>query len=233
MTTVEINIIESLYSLHLVGIVLGVFATLYIDFLISKLCRKGRVSKRMYLRFRLMNKISIFGALLIWSSLLVGFSLPELATSQAILSEQLWAGVTILCFLSVNLYLIRKHALPRAKRLLGLSIYGGLSDGEHDQMLGIGALSSVSWVALLLLWMLDAGYLPIAVAATYETLMIGYLIAMSLALVFGKFGGRLARARFFSKLESKRSKYRSLVRTYARRSVVRARMVDTQLDTQM
>ncbi len=176
---INFNLVESLHSLHLVGISLGVLATLYIDFLISKLCRNGRVSKRLYLRLRFMNKISIFGALLIWSSMLIRFSLPEIAGSELLLSETLWAGVTVLCFLSLNLYMIRKHALPRAKRLLGLSIYGGLSDGEHDQMLGIGALSSVSWVALLLLWLLSSGNLPVAISASYETLMTGYLIAMA------------------------------------------------------
>ena len=214
------QIFQYLSYAQLAAIVLGIAATIYLDFKLSHLCGKGRITKRIYLQIRAVNKISIFAALAVWSTLLIQISHYGVTDPTALTAQDLWARISIGTVLALNLYLIRHLALPKAKRRIGLSIYGALSDSQLNRMLGIGAISSISWVALLLLWMIGKGLLSFSVGESYPIIMTMYLLSLACALMFCKFSGKWARQRFFENLEKKRKRYSKITRTTARRNVV-------------
>jgi len=217
------QILQSLKYVQLFAIVLGVCVTLLLDWQLSKLCRRGLITKRLYLRMRLINKTGIFAAAVVWSTLLIEISHNASVNFEALVSQDLWARISICTILSLNLYMIRRLALPRAKKRIGLSIYGGLTDSQFNRMLGIGAISSISWVALLLLWLLAYNLLPLQGQIHYLMIMAVYLAALGVALVFCNYRGNSARERFFKKLEKKKSRRNKVKRTNARRAYVEAR----------
>ncbi|MBX2885099.1 MAG: hypothetical protein KTR32_34395 [Granulosicoccus sp.] len=214
------QIFQYLNYAQLAAILLGIAATIYLDFKLTRLCGKGRITKRLYLHIRAINKTSIFAALVVWSTLLIQISHYGITDPSALAAQDLWARISIGTVLGLNLYLIRHLALPKAKRRIGLSIYGALSDSQLNRMLGIGAISSISWVALLLLWLMGKGVFALSLGESYPAIMSIYVLTVVAALAFCKFCGKWARQRFFENLEKKRTKYRKITRTTARRNVV-------------
>jgi len=236
------QILQSLKYVQLLAIVLGIGVTLLQDWQLSRLCGKGLITKRLYLRMRLVNKTGIFAAAVVWSTLLIQISHYASVNFEALVSQDLWARITICTILSMNLYAIRWLALPRAKKRIGLSIYGGLTDSQFNRMLGIGAISSISWVALLLLWLLAHDFLSLPNHMQYLAIMVIYFATLGVALLFSMFRGNFARMRFFKKLEKKKNKRGKIKRTNARRTYEQTRkstprysislMQDTKLSIQ-
>ena len=212
---------QYLSYVQLAAIILGIAATVYMDMKLFRLYGKGRITKRLYLRLRLINKVSVFAALVVWSTLLIQISHYGVVDPSALNAQDLWARISIGTVLGLNLYLIRHLALPKARRRIGLSIYGSVSNKHLNRMLGIGAISSISWASLLLLWMIGEDILLVSFAESYPIIMSIYVILVVVALVFGRYYGRWMRRRFFKKLEVRRKKHHQakVKRTAARRDV--------------
>ncbi len=217
------QILQSLKYVQLFAIALGLCATLIMDWQFSKLCGRGLITKRLYLRMRLLNKTGISAVCVIWSTLLIQISHYASVNFEALVSQDLWARISICVILSLNLYLVRRFALPRAKKRIGLSVYGGLTDSQLNRMLGIGTISGISWVALLLLWLHAQNLLPLPGQIHYLVIMATYFASLAVALLFCLYKGNSARERFFQKLEKKKNRRNKVKRTNARRAYAEAR----------
>lgn len=211
---------DSIFTLHLLGILMGAGGAFYMGLVLSRLCDSGKITRQVYLKLRYSNKVCIFAAAVLWSTTAVNISYLGNTSPQGLLGAELWASLTVIGFLTLNLYLIRRYALPVAKARLGVSIFGGLSKHQLAGMLTMGAVSTISWITVFLLWMrtsagnLDGSFL------TYTAIVLVYLLGVGAAVMFGWAGSSWISSRFFRSLERKQSRYNRLVSVGKRKRVV-------------
>ena len=213
---------NSIYTLHLLGILIGAGGAFYMGLVLTKLCDTGKITRQIYLKLRYANKVCIFAATVLWSTMAINISYLGNTSPEGLLAAELWASLTVIGFLTANLYLIRRVALPIAKARLGISIFGGLSNLQISGMLTMGAVSTISWITVFLMWMrTSVGTLDGSII-TYSSIVLVYLAGIAVAVALSRVGAVWVSNRFFRNLERKQSYYNRLVTVGRNRRVVHA-----------
>ena len=188
--------------------VIGVISAFSIGIVISKLCASGYVTKRIYQRFRYSLKTCVFGATLVWSMSLINISYLANVSPDLLIDARFWASLAVLGVLSFNLYVMRRYAIPMAKKRIGVSIFGGLTNDQQNRMIVLGAVSTVSWITMLtvaLMHQVAPGIQNFVMA--FGIILGSYLLAILFCLLVGSLGGRMIRKRFFARLRARQAQY--------------------------
>ena len=202
---------NTILYIHLAATIVGIAAAFYLEVIRSQLCSTGNITRRIYLSVRRAVKICIFAAALLWSTSLVYISYKA-NVAEVLLDDPLfWARITITAVISYNLLLITHVAMPMAKRLIGVSIFGGLTESQQNKMIAMAAVSGISWITITVL-----GFVKLNTGGQDPLLLYGFIVLVYVAaLVAGvflsKIGGILIRRRFLQRMDRKRSNHRRLV----------------------
>ena len=100
--------------------------------------------------------------------------------------------------------------MPMAKKRIGVSIFGGLTDSQQNKMIAMAAVSGVSWITIAVLGFVNLntkGQEPLLV---YGFIILVYAILLAAGLLLSKLGGRMIRHRFLKRMEEKESYHRRL-----------------------
>jgi len=164
------------------------------------------------MNFRYALKVCILGAAIVWSSTFIYISFLANIDPVAAIDPGFWARITIVALVSCNLYYMRKVVLPMAKKRVGMSIFGGLTDVQQNRMIALGAVSSISWITILVLAMvgrMGAGVQDFVMI--YGAIMAVYFLAVGACVVIGRIAGHLIRQRFKQRLRKKQYYYQKIV----------------------
>ena len=196
---------------HLAATIVGIAAAFYLEMIRSKLCGTGNITRQIYVSVRRGVKICIFAAALLWSTSLVYISYKANVAGVLLDDPLFWARITITAVISYNLLLITHVALPMAKKLIGVSIFGGLTESEQNKMIAMAAVSGISWITITVL-----GFVKLSTGGQDPLLVYGFIVlvyaaALIVGILLSKIGGILIRKRFLQRMDQKRSNHRRLV----------------------
>jgi hypothetical protein len=207
-----VDFAQLVLTLHWIGIGIGAIAAFYLGLVLSKLCATGDLTKTIYLNFRQALKACILGAAIVWSSTLVYISYLANVNPVSAIDPGFWARVTVVALITINLYYIRTVVLPMARQRVGVSIFGGLTDVQQNRMITLGAISSISWITILVLGLIGKiGNSLQDFALIYGAIMAVYLLAIGACVLAGRYGGHWIRQRFKQRLRQKQFYYQKLV----------------------
>ena len=195
---------------HLAATILGIIAAFYLEMIRSRLCQTGNITRHIYLKARRAIKACIFATALLWSTCLIYISYQANVSGTLISDPVFWARITITAVISYNLLLIAHVAMPMAKKRIGVSIFGGLTDSQQNKMIAMAAVSGVSWITIAVLGFVNLntkGQEPLLV---YGFIILVYAILLAAGLLLSKLGGRMIRHRFLKRMEEKESYHRRL-----------------------
>ena len=196
---------------HLAATIIGIAAAFYLELIRAKLCNSGNVTRRIYLGFRRAVKICIFATALLWSTSLVYISYHANVAGMLIGDPIFWARITITVVISYNLLLVTHVALPMVKNLVGISIFGGLTESQQNKMIAMASVSGISWITITVLGFVKLNTAGQDTLLVYGFIVLVYAIALCAGLLLSKVGGFMLRKRFLQRMEEKRTNHRRLV----------------------
>ena len=203
---------QNVLSLHVIGVVLGAMGAFTMGLVLSKLCANGDLTRKIYQGFRYSLKATVLGIAIAWSSMAVYISYLANNQPDALVDPLLWARVSVLVAITGLVYFIRRVVIPLAKRRVKLSIFGGLTTQQQDKMIALGAVSTVSWITMLVLSVLGTAILKLENPwLTYAGIMLVFAISLVFCVIAGKVGGKIARRRFLNRMKAKQEYYNKLV----------------------
>jgi len=201
---------DTILLTHLAATVIGITAAFYLELIRSKLCDDGNITRHIYFKFRRAIKASIFATALLWSTSLIYISYQANISAVLVNDPVFWARVTITAVISYNLLLITHVAMPMAKKRIGVSIFGGITNSQQNKMIALAAVSGVSWITVTVLGFVNLDTKGQAPLVVYGFIILVYAISLVAGLLLSKLGGRMIRHRFLKRMEKKRVYHRRL-----------------------
>jgi len=178
---------------HLLGVVLGFGAALFLDFYLLRHLYWRPVSRMTLDLIQFGERLVAVGLAVLWLSGLGFVALCYLDTPDKLANPKLWAKIAIVCALTINGFAIHAVMMPWARSRLGLPLLSDTALSKALPLLVVGVISATSWFSAFALgilrelnfvmpgWMIVSAY-----GAALGAAMLG---ASAMHLLFCRNGG--------------------------------------------
>lgn len=179
---------SGLVMLHLFGLVLGLGTATLLDLFIVRYMVFHPITHENCNVVEFASKVLGFGLLILWISG-VGFLIHYVMFDPAkLINGKVWAKVIIVGALTVNGATIHGIVLPLIRQRIGRKVFEDMSPGLRSGLMGVGAISAISWYVPMML-----GAFPQFNFVSAWTVLAAYGLLLVGALVVTQAAGRLIR----------------------------------------
>ncbi len=139
------TLLTVLKLLHLAGLMMGFGGAILADMLILRRAILSPIKQETVETVHHLSKIVFGGLALLWIS---GASLIYLRYSlnpDVLMNQKIWAKVTIVSILTINVFAVHKIALAHLQSRIGKQLFDPRQKREMIGLTFVAAVSSVSW----------------------------------------------------------------------------------------